>query len=83
MSALAGEPAPLTSAGAAAVPAPAGERPALARVSAVFELRGSGRDGVARSAAELVDALQQFAATPGRECDLDVSLDVQAAASGR
>jgi hypothetical protein len=59
-----------------------GERGARARVSAVFELRGSGRDGVARSAAELVHALQQFAATPGRECDLDVSLDMQPPAGG-
>ncbi|MHB1538859.1 MAG: hypothetical protein ACYCYN_10250, partial [Solirubrobacteraceae bacterium] len=55
------------------------EPSARARVSAVFELRGARADGVAHSAAELVHALQRFAAAPGRECDLDVSLDVQAA----
>lgn len=61
--------------------APAGgvQRSASARVSAVFELRGARADGVAQSAAELLHELQQFAAAPGRECDLDVSLDVHAA----
>lgn len=62
-------------------PAHGGQPSARARVSAVFELRGTRADGVAQSAAELVHALQQFAVAPGRECDLDVSLDVQAAPS--
>lgn len=66
-----------------AVPrAAAGGDLARARVNAVFELRGPGREHVAQSAAELVHALQRFAAEPGCACDLDVSLDV-APASGR
>lgn len=54
---------------------------ASARVQAVFELRGEGRERVAAAAGELVHALQQVAALPDCECDLDVSLDVQASDS--
>lgn len=49
---------------------------ASARVTAVFELRGDGRERVVAAASELVHALQQVAAQPDCECDLDVSLDV-------
>ncbi|HEY1689030.1 MAG TPA: hypothetical protein VGF95_09235 [Solirubrobacteraceae bacterium] len=61
---------------------PSASKQASARVQAVFELRGESRERVAAAAGEIVHALQQIAALPDCDCDLDVSLDVAAEDGG-
>ncbi len=56
-----------------------GETAVGARVEAVFTLRGGAPEQVADRAGAILDRLQEIAVGCDGECDLEVSLDVQAA----